>query len=437
MSASDNLYRIVSSFATPKELCLLAVLYNDRFTRTALAARDMKALQKFYQISLYSYEDRLKEKYGVIFRNRPGKFEVVQGNRVIYGVPDDDLGACGNAVVLALKERDNCPIPAHYPTAVGGKYRPDPDDVLANVDLEGLFRVSGQVRRGWPLAIPAVTTFEECMKTPREEQGDFYGYELVNAVAQIYTVLRGTGRECLYEDSARTSTVCTVAELVGARPKSAEDITIVPATHTGGSTDSDSEPEQVEAGRFSKAERKLIKMLFRPKGYEKHADDVGEFYVQKRKSLFALIGSKFIDFGELPIWAEIDTPGSPQRGLDMAGPAPKPSAQCSAYSKACGLIMDYKGVDMNRHKEVRAQLVQGGLSEEARAFYDRLSHAKKMSMLRPISGRLTFERAVEVVADKLGERPSEILAEVVASKLILAKGAVKFSAENGVVILEK
>lgn len=202
MSASNNLFHRISILATPEELSLLAVVYNDHFTRTALAARDMKALSRVYQVSIYSYEDHLKEKYGVIFRNRPGRFEVIQNNKPIYSVPDDVLGTCGNAAVLALKKRDNCPIAAHYPSAMSGKYRPAPDDVLALVDVQALSQVHEQILERWPAASQAVEEMTGLVSVPKLERNAHHDMHLINLLCEIYTVLRCTGEECFVDVTA-------------------------------------------------------------------------------------------------------------------------------------------------------------------------------------------------------------------------------------------
>lgn len=96
---------------------------------------------RLYDVSLYCYEDRLKDKYDVFFRNRPKKLEVVEGNRTLLTVKDDDLGTVGCGVVTLLAEREKNTLPLTYLVATSGKYRAPLAKMSEAIDIEGFKRV--------------------------------------------------------------------------------------------------------------------------------------------------------------------------------------------------------------------------------------------------------------------------------------------------------
>lgn len=66
-----------------------------------------------------------------------------------------------------------------------------------------------------------------------------------------------------------------------------------------------------------------------------------------------------------------------------------------------------------------------------------MSKAKQQTLLRPVLGRMTFDAAVQKIAQYVGVDESDVLAEVVASKLVLAKSAVRTEEIDGVLYIQK
>lgn len=433
MSRAETILRQLSTFATSEEIALLAILYSDDTTRRALQDGDMHTLAKVYQVTLYCYEDSLKEQYGVIFRNQPGRFEVVQGNRPVMAVEDDYLGSCGCAVTLLLKERDDSRLPVSYVTAVSGRYRADTDHILAQVDALGLNSVLPQLGKKFPILLAQISELSALL-ADHDSTADRRA--LVNSLATVFTLLRSARKDVMVEYKDRTARVVTLAELLSTRCSPADDyLTVVPCPAE--SSDSESE-EDVAPGKFSKYERKMCRAVLKSAGYVKHEDGEGEYYVRPERSVFSFIGSKYVEIPPLPEWTTPSAPSTPQRGIEPAQPtAVVVRPPTTSYAQAVRLVMDYKSVDMNKYKDVKALLVAGGLNEGARQLYADLSKRKKEELLRGIVGRIPFDEAVEVVAGKLGLKPGADLAELVASKLVLAKSAVVLEQVGDVLYVEK
>lgn len=423
------------TIATPEEVALLAILYTDHTTRRAVASRNTRMLSRLYRVCLYSYEDHLKEEYGVHLQNQPGRFEIVQNNKVVYAVEDDYLGSVGNAVSLMLGERDRTPLPVNYPTAVSGKYRASCHDVVARIDVEGLLRVSGQISNNWPLTAPAVGDFSKAAAAlPNADDTQLCA--IINHAAAVFTHLRSVAGDCVVEDASRTGNVMTVAQLLSSGSIAKGGWTVVPgpvSEDTG--SDSDSAPE---VGCFSKAERKLCRLVLKSQQYERKRDDDGEYYVAAKRSAFSYIDSAHVVLPPLPAWEVLAVQGTPQSGVSPVHT--RSTAACApsgSYPAAVQIVLDYRRVDMNRFADIRGDLLRGGLSQEAQAFFEGLSKAKQQALLRPLAGRMSFDAAVTKIAQHLGVEECDALAEAVASRLVLAKSAVRMEQVGGVLYIQK
>lgn len=360
MSRQESLFRTLLTIATPEEVALLAILYTDHTTRRAVASRDTRMLSRVYRVNLYSYEDRLKEDYGVFFRNQPGRFEIVQSNKVIFAIEDDCLGAAGNAVSLMLGERDDTSLPVNYPMAVAGKYRAPYHDIIARVDVQGLLRVSAQILQQWPNTAASVGDFSKAAAA-LPDAGDAQLCAIVNHVAAFVTHLRSYARDCVVEDASRTGNTITVSELFASGKAARRGWTVVPGPPTEGSeSDSDSPPD---ADYFTKAERSLCRLVLKPLQYERKTDDEGEYYVVAKRSVFSYVDSAHIVFPPLPTWEIPQAVASPQHGISPvhARSAVAPATQGS-FPAAAQIVLDYRRVDMNKFADVRDDLLRGGLS---------------------------------------------------------------------------
>lgn len=436
MSEAENLYQHLFTFATPDEIAALAILYNDDFTRRALEDRDMKALTRVYQVGLTFYEDRLKDNYGVIFRNSPNKFQVIQNNKPVLTVEDDHLGSVGNAIALMLKERDGTVLPVAYTTAASSKYRPAPADVYSMVNLDALNGVSKQIAKQWPVLTKQMAKYSTLCNVPASDRTPEYEGEFVNLLCEIYTYLRSLSVDALVDFDSRTSACKSLPELFTAGMKLPDGLTVIPSAPAS----SDSDEEEVAEGHFTRAERKMAKMILKPLGFVKCTDKDGEYFVKSRVSLFSFVGSSFISIPALPEWGPVSRCVIPPASVSQPVVDPineTDFAASSAYPGATSLIRDYHKVDMNKFKEIRCLLVQGGISEEARDLYAGLSSVKKSALLRPIQGKVSFEEAVSRISDKLGMKADAVIAEVVAAKIVLAKSAITITCEDGVVYIDK
>lgn len=382
-------------------------------------------LSKVFGVSVYSYENQLNAEYGVKFRARPGLFEITQHSNVILSAADDSLGTVGVSVVQRAIQRDGTNLTSDF---LGGKRFVDTLQSMAmTVDIEGVNMAATQLKMGTTKA--ASTTVLKNTASVRnatlpddsDAEGRRAWAQYLSAVVTFYSQLRSSHLPIVITDNRLGDSVVTVFELA--------------ALVGEGKVDRSNVVVKAEKGKFSEVELKFLAAL----GFG-DLDEVkmenGTYRMKAGKDVFSFIGDHFREPPVLPVWtfvaASAQPPtqavAQPSTSTTVAKPPSISTSQHVGVGVPESIIRDFAGINMNQHKEVQRRLKDGGLSQEARDLYESISKGKRKTFLAPLSqssegARWSFREAVALIAKHLGLEADEHFAEVVAARLVCAKGA--------------
>lgn len=418
MNLATNAVQDLRQQASPAELDILGLLLADSCVNSALRDADKPMLQRVLGVSVMSFEDMIKERHGVVFRNYTGHFEIVQNKETILKTEDDVLGSVGTSIVQRAMQRAGTTLMSYYLS--GKRSRESLQDIATAIDREGVSNALEQLEAAYAPTKKAVqklkgiATRAANLPLPDECKGDddrAVWYEYLSALTVLFTQLRTNPAPIYVQDRRVTGQVTTVALAI----KSRLDLTALVF--------------RSKASQFSKTELGMFEMLdLGEPDYvvvQHPVDDVPtDHLVKAARDVFSYIGSQYQEPMGIPDWTEptIRPPTVPTAPARIMSPTHRP---CDKEPES--IIRDYFGVDMNKFKDVRVQLVGGGISERAKDVWASLSKAKQIQLLKPIDGRVGFREAVALSAAQLDVDPDEAFAEVVASKLVMAKSAFKIN----------